>query len=89
MDFEINYYKRLISEMIYIKTQENGLNSVNNSECLFSYFNLLSNFFDQKQQHTKTVYLLIILFTPMSTLFLTLWLRNQLETGSDNSNYIF
>jgi len=23
MDFKTNYYKRLISEMIYIKTQEN------------------------------------------------------------------
>jgi len=36
MDFETNYFKRLISEMIYKKTQENGLNSVENIECLDS-----------------------------------------------------
>jgi len=32
IDFKTNYYKKLISEMIYIKIQKNGLNSV--SECL-------------------------------------------------------
>jgi len=48
MDFKTNYYERLISEMIYIKTQENGLNSVSNIECLdSSYFNLLSKIFNQ------------------------------------------
>jgi len=28
LDFESNYFKRLISEMIHIKTQENSLNSI-------------------------------------------------------------
>jgi len=28
MDFETNYYKKLISKMIYIKIQEKGLNSI-------------------------------------------------------------
>jgi len=42
MDFETNYYKKLISEMIYIKTQENGFNSVGDIKCLdSSYFNLI------------------------------------------------
>jgi len=42
MDFETNCYKRLISEMIYIKTQENKLNLVIDIEYLdSSYFNLL------------------------------------------------
>jgi len=54
MDFETNYFKRLISEMIhikemiYIKTQENGLNSVEDIEYLnSSYFNLLMKIFVQ------------------------------------------
>jgi len=90
MDFETNYYKRLISEMIYIKTQENGLNSVGDIKCLdSSYFNLLLKIFDQKQWHTKTIYLLIILFASMISLFVALWLSNQLETESDKSNYIY
>jgi len=37
MDFETNYCKRLISEMMYIKTQEKRLNSVD-IECLYSSF---------------------------------------------------
>jgi len=32
MNFKTNYYKRLISEKIYIKTQENGLNSISDIE---------------------------------------------------------
>jgi len=34
LDIEPNYYKRLISEMIYIKTQDNSLNSIEDIECL-------------------------------------------------------
>jgi len=50
MDHETNYFKRMISEMIFIKTQENGLNSVEDIECLdSSYFNLLTNIFISKQ----------------------------------------
>jgi len=50
MDYEKNYFKRLISEMIYIKTQDNGLNSVEDIECLdSSYFNLLTRIFSTKQ----------------------------------------
>jgi len=50
MDYETNYFKRLISEMIYIKTQDNGLNSVEDIECLdSSYFNLLTKIFSSKQ----------------------------------------
>jgi len=42
MDLESHYYKRLISEMLYIKIQDNGLNSVEDIECLdSSYFNIL------------------------------------------------
>jgi len=50
MDFKTNYYKRLISELIYIKTQEKKLNSVDDIECLdTSYFNLLTKkIFDHK-----------------------------------------
>jgi len=41
MDFETNYFKRLISE-IHIKTQDNGLNSEEDIECLDSlYFNFI------------------------------------------------
>jgi len=49
MDFETNYFKRLISEMIYVyKTQANRLNSVEDLECLdASYFNLLTKIFVQ------------------------------------------
>jgi len=50
MDYETNYFKRLISEMIHIKTQDNRLNSVDDIECLdFSYFNLLTKIFSSKQ----------------------------------------
>jgi len=50
MDYETNYFKRLISEMIHIKTQDNGLNSVDDIECLdSSYFNLLTKTFISKQ----------------------------------------
>jgi len=50
IDFENNYFKRLIAEMIYIKTQDNGLNSIDNIECLDSfYFNLLTKILNQKQ----------------------------------------
>jgi len=49
MDYETNYVKRLISEMIHIKTQDNGLNSVEDIECLdSSYFNLLTKLFRLK-----------------------------------------
>jgi len=48
LDFEQNYHKRMISEMIHIKTQKNGINSVD-IECLdSSYFNLLTKS-DKKQ----------------------------------------
>jgi len=51
LDYENNYFKRLISEMIYIKTQDNGLNSIDDIECLdSSYFNLLTKIFDDKKQ---------------------------------------
>jgi len=47
---EPNYYKKIISEMIHVKTQGNGLNSVDDIECLdSSYFNLLTKIFDKKQ----------------------------------------
>jgi len=47
MDHETNYFKKLISEMIYIKTQENSLNSVDDIECLDSAsFNLLTKMFN-------------------------------------------
>jgi len=50
LDYESNYFKRLISEMIYIKSQDNGLNSVDDIECLdSSYFNLLTRIFKHKQ----------------------------------------
>jgi len=51
MDHKTNYFKRLISEMIYIKTQENSLNSVDDIECLNStYFNLLTKMFNNTQK---------------------------------------
>jgi len=50
LDFESNYFKRLVSEMIYTQTQSNGLNSMDDIECLdSSYFNLLAKIFNQKQ----------------------------------------
>jgi len=49
LDFEPNYHKRIVSEMIHIKTQRNGLNSVD-IECLdLSYFNFLTKIFNKKQ----------------------------------------
>jgi len=36
MDYETNYFKILISEMIHIKTQDNGLNSVDDR--MFGFF---------------------------------------------------
>jgi len=48
--FETNYFKRLIQEMIHIKTQDNGLNSMEDIECLDSLdFNLLTKIFISKQ----------------------------------------
>jgi len=52
LDFESNYFKRLISEMIHIKTQENSLNSIDDIECLdSSYFNLLTNIFKKNSNN--------------------------------------
>jgi len=46
LDFENNYFKRLIVKMIHIKTQENSLNSIDDIACLDpSYFNLLIKIF--------------------------------------------
>ena len=43
LDRETNYYKRLISEMIHIKLQTNGINYMEDTELLDSgYSNLLS-----------------------------------------------
>jgi len=54
MDFETNCYKRLILKTIYIKIQENGLNSVSNIEYLDpSYFNLLLNFLTKNSNTQK------------------------------------
>jgi len=51
MDHETNYCKRLISEMIHIKTQVNSLNSMDDIECLdSSYFNLLTKMFNNTQK---------------------------------------
>jgi len=56
LDIEPNYYKRLISEMIYIKTQDNGLNSVEDIECLdSSYFNILRTITHKHKQLVGTV----------------------------------
>jgi len=50
LDFEPNYYKRIVSEVIHIKTQGNGLNSVDDIECLhLSHFNFFTKIFDKKQ----------------------------------------
>jgi len=50
LDFEQNYYKRIVSEMTHVKTQGNGLNSVHDIECLHSsHFNFLTKIFDKKQ----------------------------------------
>jgi len=45
LDHEMNYFKRMIAEMIYIKIKKKkGLNSVDDIEGLdSSYFNLLTN----------------------------------------------
>jgi len=51
MDHETNYFKRLISEMIYIKTQENSLNSIEDIEFIDSaYFNLLTKMFNNTKK---------------------------------------
>jgi len=43
----LKYYKRLISETIYIKTQDNDLNLMEDTDCLdSSYFNLLTKISD-------------------------------------------
>jgi len=43
LDFEPNFYKRLISETIHIKEQTHGLNLINDTDLLdHSYFNLLN-----------------------------------------------
>jgi len=43
LDYEPNYNKRLISEMLHIKEQRHGINSQKNTECLDdSYFCLLN-----------------------------------------------
>jgi len=50
LDYESNYFKRMIAEMIHIKIQENGLNSVEDIEGLdSSYFNLLTKICNQQQ----------------------------------------
>jgi len=49
LDFKPNNYKRIVSEMIHIKTQGNGLNSVDDIECLDSHFNFLTKIFNKKQ----------------------------------------
>jgi len=49
LDFETNYYKRIISEMIHKNTRK-WFNSVDDIKCLdSSYFNLLIKIFDKKQ----------------------------------------
>jgi len=50
LDYESNYFKRMIAEMIHIKIQKNGLNSVEDIEGLdSSYFNLLTKICNQQQ----------------------------------------
>jgi len=50
MILESNYYKRLVSQMIYIKSQKNEINLIEDTELLDpSYFNLLSKIFENKQ----------------------------------------
>jgi len=39
LDEEMNYKKRLISELIYIKKQQNGLNSQNDTDLLDPIYN--------------------------------------------------
>lgn len=42
LDFETNYHKRLISEMLHIKEQKEGLNSNKDTELLNdAYFDIL------------------------------------------------
>jgi len=51
MDLESHYYKKLISEMLYIKIQDNGLYSVEDIECLdSSYFNILRTIASKHKQ---------------------------------------
>jgi len=50
LHFESNYYIGIVSETIHIKTQGNGLNSVDDIECLdSSHFNFLTKIFNKKQ----------------------------------------
>jgi len=43
LDRETFYYKRLISEMIFIKRQRNGLNSLTDTECFPDIYNEIIN----------------------------------------------
>jgi len=50
LDFEPYYYKRLISEMIHIREQKNGLNLKKDTELLEeSYFDILDRLAKGKQ----------------------------------------
>jgi len=50
VDFEPHYYKRLISEMIHIREQKNGLNLKKDTELLDeSYFDILDRLAKEKQ----------------------------------------
>jgi len=50
LDFEPYYYKRLISEMIHIRKQKNGLNLKKDTELLKeSYFDILDGLAGVKQ----------------------------------------
>jgi len=40
LDFESNYFKRLVSEMIYIKTKSNGLNSMVGEELAYLHMKM-------------------------------------------------
>jgi len=47
LDIEHNYNKRLITEMIYIKEQKNGINCKKDTEILNgSYFDILKEIFN-------------------------------------------
>jgi len=49
LDTELNYNKRLISEMLHIKEQTNGINSQKDTEFLDeSYYCLLNNLSNKK-----------------------------------------
>jgi hypothetical protein len=43
LDFKPNYYKRLISEMIHINEQKNGLNKKTDTELLDNYYSIIFN----------------------------------------------